>query len=386
MKKSQRHFDRFAAKITSVSIAFAAIVFLSNGFCCGEFPEYLVLPDDVATPDGMAICPDTGDLVVACPNFGDTTKPACLIRIDSDGNVRKWVEVPVLEETGKAFPMGIAFGPDQSVWLCDNQNWPTGNGDDGELNQGRLLKLKIEGNRVVETTVVADRISHPNGVKIRDGFAYMTVSCLPKIQEPDGFLRSAVYRFKLDDANIHLANTAEDPNLYAMIVTKNLDCQYGADGICFDENGDLIIGNFGDGELVRVTTDRSKPVLTVYARSKPIPPLDSADGQADASFLQKATQVPMRTTDGICRADDGTIYVADFSNNAVARVVPGGKSVDFLAISPDTDGLDGGLNQPGEPCLWNGRLAVTCFDMVTGPDKVNSKHDSQATIVFLPIE
>lgn len=386
MKNFQRHFDRFAAKNTLLSIVFAAILLLSAVVGYGAFPEFLVLPDYVATPDGMAICPDTGELVVACPNFGDTKKPACLIRIDRNGNVRKWVDVPVLEETGQAFPMGIAFGPDKSVWLCDNQNWPTGNGDDGQLNQGRLLRLKIEQDRVVETTVVADKISHPNGVKIRDGCAYMTVSCLPKIKEKDGLLRSAVYRFQLDDANIHLTNTAEDPNLYALITTKNTDCQYGADGICFDAEGSLIIGNFGDGELIRITTDREKPVLSVYARSKPIPPLNAADGRPDAAFLQKATQIAMRTTDGICRADDGTIFVADFSNNAVARVAPGGKSIDFLAISPDTDGLDGGLNQPGEPCLWNGYLAVTCFDMVTGPDKVNTKHDGQATIVFLPIE
>src|SRR5215469_1295205 len=37
------------------------------------------LPDFVATPDGMAIAPD-GDLVVACPNFADQTKPGCLLR------------------------------------------------------------------------------------------------------------------------------------------------------------------------------------------------------------------------------------------------------------------------------------------------------------------
>ena len=33
----------------------------------------------------------------------------------------------------------------------------------------------------------------------------------------------------------------------------------------------------------------------------------------------------MRTTDGICRDEEDNIYVADFSNNAVAKVAPCGK-------------------------------------------------------------
>lgn len=362
--------------------ALGAIFLSANISAFGAWPDFLVLPDFLATPDGMAVCPATGSLIVACPNFGDLDKPACLIHVDQNGTVRKWVDVPILAETGKAFPMGIAFGPDGDLWVCDNQNWPTGNGDDGQLNQGRLLKLRIEKNRVTKTTVVADGISHPNGVKIRDGFAYMTVSCLPKIHADDGLLRSAVYRFRLDDANVHVQNTAEDPNLFVLLTTKNKDCPYGADGICFDADGNLIIGNFGDGELLKVTTD-GEPVVSLYARSEPIPPLNLPDGTLDENFLDKAVKVAMRTTDGICRGEDGTVYVADFSNNAVARVTQGGKKIDFLAVSPDSDGLAGQLNQPGEPCLWNGRLAVTCFDMVAGPDKVNTRHDAAATLVFL---
>ena len=58
-------------------------------------PKLLVtLPDFVATPDGMAIDAD-GNLVVACPNFADASKPGCLIKIDRGRQVTKWVEVPV---------------------------------------------------------------------------------------------------------------------------------------------------------------------------------------------------------------------------------------------------------------------------------------------------
>ena len=373
-------------RLASVFLALAVLPIFSVCVFAGEFPDFLVLPEYVATPDGMTVCPETGDLLVACPNFGDPSKQAVVLRINREGDIRKWFDVPTLGETGVAFPMGIELEPGSAstVWLCDNQNWPTGNGEKGELNQGRLLRLEIEGNRVAKTTVVADRIPHPNGVKIRDGFAYVTVSCLPKIAAPDGLLRSAVCRFPLDAENIHFTGLADDPNLWKILVTKNRDCQYGADGLVFDEAGNLYVGNFGDGELLKITPEKNE---TLFARSIPIPPLTLGDGRPDPDFLKKALHVAMRTTDGICRdPKSGVFYVADFSNNGIARVSADGKKIDFLAVSPDADGLAGELNQPGEPCLWNGRLAVTCFDMVTGPDKVNTKHDARATIVFLKLK
>ncbi len=75
------------------------------------------LPDYCPTPDGMAIDKD-GDLVVACPNFAEPEYPGCLIKVDAKLKVRKWVDVPVLKETGRACPMGIAFGPDGDLYVC----------------------------------------------------------------------------------------------------------------------------------------------------------------------------------------------------------------------------------------------------------------------------
>jgi len=92
----------------------------------------------------------------------------------------------------------------------------------------------------------------------------------------------------------------------------------------------------------------------------------------------------MRTTDGICIDDAGNIYVADFSENAVCVVRPDG-SVEVLARSPDCDGSKGGLDQPGEPIVRGNQLVVTCFDMVTGPDKVNSGHDAPYTIAYIEL-
>ena len=77
--------------------------------------------------------------------------------------------------------------------------------------------------------------------------------------------------------------------------------------------------------------------------------------------------------------------MAYFSNNAVAKVAPDGR-ITVLAQNGDTDGADGLLDQPGEPIVWNGKLVVTCFDMVTGKDKVNTKHDKPHTICVIPLD
>ena len=80
----------------------------------------------------------------------------------------------------------------------------------------------------------------------------------------------------------------------------------------------------------------------------------------------------MRTTDGICVDKADNIYVADFSNNAIAKVTPAGV-ISVLAQNGDTGGRNGDLNEPGEPIVWNGMLVVSNFDAVMEPDKVNEQ-------------
>jgi len=350
-------------------------------------PSLLVeLPDYCPTPAGMAIDAD-GNVVVACPNYGSypdgatvPAKPAVFIKIDKANTVHKWFECPVMTETGRACPMGIAFGPDGDLYVCDNQNWPTGNGDDGEINQGRILRLRVRDGAVEKMTVVASGISHPNGVRVHKGHLYVTVSMLPKIEHDDGKLASAVYRFDLDDENIEVANTRADKNLLVLLKTLNPDCQYGADGLVFDSKGTLYVGNFGDGALHKITFDAGGNVTgtAIFART------DFNTPMSDPEFKEMMVKAAMRTTDGICVDDRDNIYVADFSNNAVAVVDTAGK-ITVLAQNGDTDGADGLLDQPGEPIVRAGQLIVTCFDKVTGPDKVNTKHDSPHTICVIPL-
>jgi len=337
---------------------------------------FAALPDAVATSDGMAIAPD-GDLVVACPNFADQTKPACLLKIGKDFVPRVWVKVPPLTETGVACPMGIEFGPDGDLYVCDNQGW---SGSQPTQFKGRMLRLRIRGDQVESCTVIAEGMEHPNGVRVHGDSIYVTESLMTKVTGPSGMMVSGVYRFKLQDKNVKVSNTLLDPNLLTTLVTRNTNCPYGADGIVFDHKGNLYIGNFGDGAIHKFTFDAAGKVTgsAIFAKTD----LDYSLDPKLPGFLAQATKASMRTTDGICVDDRDNIYVADFSNNAIAKVTPDGK-ISVLAQNGDTDGLHGEINEPGEPIVWKGRLIISNFNTVVGPDKVHTKHTSPAVMSVL---
>jgi sugar lactone lactonase YvrE len=313
------------------------------------------LPEYACTPDGMAIDSE-GNLVLACPNFADLSKPGCLLKIDERRNIRKWVDVPVSEETGHAFPMGIAFGPDGDLYICDNQGW---SGAPELVFKGRILRLRIRDDRVVKTTVVAYGMEHPNGIRIHRNHAYLTHSMLSKVKDPSGLMVSCVYRFGLDDENIGVTNTLEDKNIITTFLTHNKDIQYGADGIEFDKAGNLYVGNFGDGAVHKITFHD--------------------DGSVKDNRVWAKDPSQLKSTDGMIIDSEGNLYIADFCANAVAKVTPSGK-VTRIAQSPDSDGLNGELDQPGEPIIWKGKLVVTCFDLVVNEQNVNTKHEMPATM------
>lgn len=343
-----------------ISILLSALFGACTSTTMQKSELFMELPDDCPTPDGMAIAPN-GDLILACPNFADLSKPACLMRINKDGKISKWLNVPILEETGWAAPMGITFDDEGNLFVCDNQGW---SGAEKAQNKGRVLCLKLKGNELIEAVEVASGMEHPNGIRFRNGKLYVTQSSLSSIQDPSGLLVSGVYCFDKNDRDIKVTNTREDRNLITTVITQNKDVQYGLDGIVFDKAGNLYVGNFGDGAIHKITMD--------------------AAGNVTGNDIWAHDPSQLRTTDGMCMDDDGNIWVADFSENAVARIDKNGR-IQRVAKSPDCDGSCGGLDQPGEPIVWNGQVIISCFDIVTGPDKVNTGHDKPYTLAKLKL-
>jgi hypothetical protein len=85
---------------------------------------FTLLPEYVSTPDGMAI-DNEGNLILACPSYADPTLPGCILKIDENKRIRKWVDVPVSMETGHAFPMGIAKDTGPYNFNLFMHQWPT---------------------------------------------------------------------------------------------------------------------------------------------------------------------------------------------------------------------------------------------------------------------
>ena len=323
---------------------------------------FSILPEYICTPDGMEIDPH-GNLVLSCPNFADDSMSGCVVKLDRTGKVTKWFDVPVHEETGVARNMGIAFDGEYNVYLCDNQGWSE---RPELLYKGRVLRLKVDDDgNILETRVVAYGMEHPNGIRIRNGYMYVTQSYLHPIHHESGKLVSGVYRFALDEENVRVTNTLEDKNMFATFVTQNPDCQYGADGIAFDRDGNLYVGNFGDASINRITFREDGSLL---------------DNQVIAQDFSQ-----LESTDGMVFDEKGNLYIADFNANAIAVMTPDG-TLRRVAQSPDSDGLHGELNQPGEPIVWDGRVIASCFDLVTGPGKVNTGHSMPATLAQLELE
>lgn len=323
---------------------------------------FTLLPEYICTPDGMAIDRE-GNLILSCPNYADKEMSGCIVKIDKNRNVTKWFDVMPHPETGVARNMGIAFDKDWNLYICDNQGW---SGDSELAFKGRILKVIFDkDSSVKETIIVADSMEHPNGIRIQDEYMYVTQSYLSKENIASGKLMSCVYRFHINDRDIKVTNTLKDKNILTTLVTENPDCQYGADGIAFDKDGYLYVGNFGDGEVIKVTMNGEGRVVDQKTYAKNWSQLES--------------------TDGMMFDDDQNLYVADFCANAIAKITPDGK-VERLAQSPDSDGFNGELDQPGEPCIWDGKIIVSCFDLVTGPGKVNMGHEMPATMSYLELE
>ena len=325
---------------------------------------FSLLPEEyVCTPDGMEI-DRNGDLIVSCPNYAQDDMSGCVIRITPDKKISKWFDVPVHPQTGIARNMGIAFDDNYDMYICDNQGW---SGRPELAWKGRILKVEFNQDRSVKSWhTVADGMEHPNGIRIYKNDMYLTQSYCTKVKDPSGDLISCVYRFPLDAKDIQISNTLEDSSIFAVFHTRNRQCVYGVDGIEIDSKGNLYVGNYGDAEVWKIRLDENGNLIDreLYARNEAV----------------------MKSTDGMIMDENtGILYIADFNNNAIC-MVDSSRNVRQVASSPDTDGLHGELDQPGEPIIWQNQIVASCFDLVTDETKVNTKHEMPATMAVLNLE
>lgn len=312
---------------------------------------FVTLPTSCPTPDGLAIAPN-GSLTLACTNYANKgEQPGVLLSIASDGSVTTLGET--FEQTsGKhknsiSRPMGIAYAPDGSLYVCDS---------------GRILRLTFKNGKISTTEVVAYGLTSPNGIRIHNGALYISLQQMKNIKTAN--MTSAIYRFSLDDRNIKVTSTEQDAQLLFKVETKNLDRQFGLDGLVFDKKGHLFTGNFGDGEIYK---------LTLSANGKKV------------IHKEIYAQLPNDTgLDGITIDNSGNLYVAGFLKNQIVKVDTA-KNVTVIAEYPDNNSTNGELDQPSEVLVYGDKLVISNFDLMKGKGIVNTKHSAPYTLSFIEL-
>ena len=61
-----------------------------------------------------------------------------------------------------------------------------------KLGGGRILRLRLNEQGVEKCTVVADHMEHPNGIRIKGDYMYVTQSCMVNQKTESGKMMSCV--------------------------------------------------------------------------------------------------------------------------------------------------------------------------------------------------
>jgi len=313
------------------------VVCVSSVTGCAKQPKgkaalLVTLPDYCNTPDGMALLGD-GSFVLSVPNFNDPTPGAFIMKISADNKVSKFFIPPPHPKTKVAAPMGICLAPSGDLYYADNQFSP----DTPETS--RLMRIAVKDGQAQEAVTVVSGINVANAVAIKGDYVYVSETVLIPDSKP---LISGIFRFKIGDEGIVLKSPVkDDPHLITTITSYNEAIGYGADGLCFDTKGNLYCGNFADGTIHKIIFDEDDNVKsnTIFVKDE-----------------------KMKCADGLfCDLKTDRILVADMVQNAIQMVHPDG-SVETIACNGDTDGADGGIDQPCEAILRGNEVIISNMD------------------------
>ena len=276
------------------------------------------MPETCTTPDGMTVDPQ-GRLVIAAPNC-NRKQPGAVFRLDAPGGKPyKWFDVAPLAESGYSQPMGVCFGPEGELYVCDCQ----------KKGLGRLLRYTFRDDKVATCETVAEGLHNANGVKYWKGRLYLTQAFLFDIPRGDGAATSGLYMFNATDRNVRVQNTPADPQCVFCDVTRNPKVKCGLNGVAIDSKGTIYTGNYGDGRVWKLTP--------------------GADGRIVKAVEIVHQEAGVVTPDGLCVDQDDNFYIADMFGNQSVKVSPQGE-VKVLR--------KGGFIRPSEPCVWRGSIYV----------------------------
>jgi sugar lactone lactonase YvrE len=341
---------------------------------------FVSLPAPLHNPDGMTYYAKTNKIFLNVPNFNNMDKNlkkgdhegGYLVRIDREtAQFEVVLEYPVLEETGQTGPMGLAFGPDGNLYVCDTQWFHNKN------HKSRILRVLMNGDQPTgEVQVVASGTKVSNAILWLDDKMLVTDTYL-ELPSQEG--AGGVWLFSKEEAlnagksgtpTIRLEPNGTDKHLAVIESVQKSDwnCPGGADGLTADKNGVVYFCNFGNGAVYAVTFD--------------------AENKAESRKIFQDKKV--QCCDGMTYdARTDKCYIADSQLNAVhsiSRWEPD-KEIIFETIwaNGDTNGADGLLDSPCEPLVVGDQLYIANFDS-TADSFVNKKYDAPHTISVIMLK
>ena len=338
---------------------YSVLMIIISSFCfsqafANEQPAKLFanLPDNCPTPDAFAIAPDN-TLTLSCPNFANKALQGELFSLTAQGKVTHLATVPTLDLKTKANPMGIAYDNKGALYVADSRG----------IKNGRVLKLtfdSVDKHQIIKTEVIASGIN-PNGLRYHQGAIYISQLTMPKVKSK--LNTSAIYRFDENSRNLNMSNTLADNEIIFTAETKNPDIQIGLDGLVFGQDGNLYTANLGDGEVYKVNINNKGEVVSheIYAQ------------------LPKTVRI-----DGMIFDKKNNLYLAGFGQNQIYKI-SNTKEVMKIADYPDNDGSNGQIDQPADLIVFEDKLIISNFDLMTNHGLRNTKHSKPYTLSYIEL-
>jgi len=316
--------------------------------------------DVVNVPDGMTQ-DKQGNFYVAAPNFVKPEYPGLIMKLDK--KTKQWsifCAGHLHPETKMGFPMGMEFGEDGNLYYADNQYFTDPN------YKSRVIRVVVDPKtgEALRLEPVVENIKLANAVRCRGNALYFTDTFFDlQGKNLGGIYRVPFSAFKNGPVKV-LNKEDYEKDSYCIGITSctpnHRNDTAATDGMCFDKDGNIYTGNFGDGHfyIMKIKPDGSygKPE-TLVKDTKLLPCVDGVNYYAKKNW----------------------VFIADSERNAVVYWDINNQKLEMFWINDDTDGADGLLDQPCECMVWDGKLIVSNFDY-TFPGLKNKKNDSVHTL------
>ena len=308
----------------------------------------LNLPEKYNTPDGMTV-DAKNNIILSVPNINDPNQPAVMLSISPTDEITEITKLPVHPDTKRAIPLGVAVGSDGNLYISDSQGFVT------DEHKSRVYRVVMKDGKAQKVEIVVAGLVMANGLAAHGDWIYVCDSKLDPKAYP---IPSGVYGFKISelsgDKPCQVKPGLDDPHLAIHFTTKNKDWQVGANGLGFDNQGNMLVCNFGDAQLIQGKMGPDGKVVSQKV---------VAEGQG------------MMSCDGLSvDRKTGDVYIADFLGNALHRVNLSTGKVTTIAKNGNTDGADGSLDRPSEPCVRGDKVYVSNIDLPLAGNTYDKPH------------